>query len=140
MKTVSIWASTEGAAAASVTIRPAMTQNVAKLVFWGVRGSTPTPERETWRYGGNTPCVELIAPGGVRFIFDCGTGLRLLGNQLMKIDGAIVEAHVLVSHFHWDHIQGIPFFHPFFEPHNKFHFYSFQSPSLGPDSLRQVFD
>lgn len=117
-----------------------MTQNFAKLVFWGVRGSTPTPERETWRYGGNTPCVELIAPGGTRFIFDCGTGIRMLGNQIVQANASGMEAHVLVTHFHWDHIQGIPFFHPFFEPQNRFHFYSFQSAPLGPDSLRQVFE
>ena len=50
-----------------------------------------------------------------------------------------IEAHILVTHYHWDHIQGIPFFHPFFESQNRFHFYSFQSKYLGPDSLRQVF-
>ena len=61
---------------------PAMTQNTAKLVFWGVRGSTPTLERDTWRYGGNTPCLELTAPDGTHFILDCGTGLRMLGNHL----------------------------------------------------------
>ena len=59
-----------------------MTQNSAKLIFWGVRGSTPTLERDTWRYGGNTPCLELTVPGGPHFILDCGTGLRMLGNHL----------------------------------------------------------
>ena len=117
-----------------------MTHNVAKLVFWGVRGSTPTLERDTWRYGGNTPCIELTAPGGVRFILDCGTGLRMLGNRLAQANLGGIDAHVLVTHFHWDHIQGIPFFHPFFEPQNRFHFYSFQSKPLGPESLRQVFE
>jgi phosphoribosyl 1,2-cyclic phosphodiesterase len=117
-----------------------MTHNVAKLVFWGVRGSTPTLERDTWRYGGNTPCIELTAPGGVRFILDCGTGLRMLGNRLAAANLGGVDAHVLVSHYHWDHIQGIPFFHPFFEPQNRFHFCSFQSKPLGPESLRQVFE
>jgi len=116
-----------------------MTQNVAKLVFWGVRGSTPTLERDTWRYGGNTPCLELTAPDGTRIILDCGTGLRMLGNHLIeKLGGRAIEAHILVTHYHWDHIQGIPFFHPFFESQNRFHFYSFQSKSLGPNSLHQV--
>jgi phosphoribosyl 1,2-cyclic phosphodiesterase len=116
-----------------------MTQNVAKLVFWGVRGSTPTLERDTWRYGGNTPCLELTAPDGTRIILDCGTGLRMLGNRLIeKLGGRTIDAHILVTHYHWDHIQGIPFFHPFFEPQNRFHFYSFQSKSLGPNSLHQV--
>jgi phosphoribosyl 1,2-cyclic phosphodiesterase len=118
-----------------------MTQNVAKLVFWGVRGSTPTLERDTWRYGGNTPCLELTAPGGTRFILDCGTGLRMLGNTWARSHGDFgVEAHVLVTHYHWDHIQGIPFFLPFFEAQNKFHFYSFQSKFLGADTFRQVLE
>jgi phosphoribosyl 1,2-cyclic phosphodiesterase len=118
-----------------------MTQNVAKLVFWGVRGSTPTLERETWRYGGNTPCVEVTAPGGVRFILDCGTGLRMLGNKWILLNGDTpTEAHILITHYHWDHIQGIPFFHPFYQSQGHFHFYGFQSKPLGPDSLRQVFE
>lgn len=118
-----------------------MTQNIAKLVFWGVRGSTPTLERDTWRYGGNTPCLELIAPGGTHFILDCGTGLRLLGNRWAHSQSEFgVDAHVLVTHYHWDHIQGIPFFLPFFEAQNRFHFYSFQSKFLGADSLRQVLE
>jgi len=129
----------EGTQAARATIRPAMTHNLAKLVFWGVRGSTPTLERDTWRYGGNTPCLELTAPDGTRFILDCGTGLRMLGNHLMQaLPGQSIQAHILVTHFHWDHIQGIPFFHPLFESQNHFHFYSFQSKSLGPNSLQQV--
>jgi ribonuclease Z len=117
-----------------------MTQQAAKLVFWGVRGSTPTLERDTWRYGGNTPCLELTAPDGTRFILDCGTGLRTLGNCLTAAQrGLGIDAHVLVTHYHWDHIQGIPFFHPFFESQNHFQFYSFQSKYLGPNSLEQVF-
>jgi phosphoribosyl 1,2-cyclic phosphodiesterase len=118
-----------------------MTQNVAKLVFWGVRGSTPTLERDTWRYGGNTPCLELTAPDGTHFILDCGTGLRSLGKRWSQAHSDFgIEAHVLVTHYHWDHIQGIPFFLPFFESQNRFHFYSFQSKFMGPDTLRQVLD
>jgi phosphoribosyl 1,2-cyclic phosphodiesterase len=118
-----------------------MTHHTAKLVFWGVRGSTPTLERDTWRYGGNTPCLELTAPDGTRFILDCGTGLRMLGNHWTSLRGnGGIDAHVLVSHYHWDHIQGIPYFHPFFEARNRFHFYSFQSKYLGPNSLRQVLE
>jgi phosphoribosyl 1,2-cyclic phosphodiesterase len=126
----------------------AMTENLTKVVFWGVRGSTPTVERDSWRYGGNTSCVELLTPRGGRFILDCGTGLRMLGNHLHGLSGrwtkwrgdAGVEAHVLVTHYHWDHIQGIPFFHPFFEPQNRFHFYSYESKYLGRNSLRQVLE
>jgi phosphoribosyl 1,2-cyclic phosphodiesterase len=121
--------------------RPSMAHHTAKLVFWGVRGSTPTLERDTWRYGGNTPCLELTAPDGTRFILDCGTGLRMLGNHWTNAHGSGgVEAQVLVTHYHWDHIQGIPFFHPFFDARNRFHFCSFQSRDLGPNSLRQVLE
>jgi phosphoribosyl 1,2-cyclic phosphodiesterase len=148
MKPVSASGASREDFSASVTIRPGMTQKNAKLVFWGVRGSTPTLERDAWRYGGNTPCLELTAPGGTRFILDCGTGLRMLGKALRmsnhrwaeeQSDGGS-EAHVLVTHYHWDHIQGIPFFHPFFQPQNRFHFYSFQSKYLGRNSLRQVLE
>jgi phosphoribosyl 1,2-cyclic phosphodiesterase len=118
-----------------------MTHSAAKLTFWGVRGSTPTPERENGRYGGNTPCVELTAPDGTHIILDCGTGLRMLGNrwsQSVAAHGG--DSHILVTHYHWDHIQGIPFFHPFFEPQNHFYFYSFESRYLGPDSLRKALE
>lgn len=118
-----------------------MTHNSAKLIFWGVRGSTPTPERDNGRYGGNTPCVEFTAPDGTHLIFDCGTGLRMLGNRWSQSGGgSSFDAHVLVTHYHWDHLQGIPFFHPFFEPHNHFHFYSFESRYLGPESLRKALE
>jgi len=118
-----------------------MSPRTAKLVFWGVRGSIPTLERDTWRYGGNTPCLELTAPDGTQFILDCGTGLRMLGNHWVNSRGnGAIEAQVLVTHYHWDHIQGIPFFHPLFDARNRFHFYSFQSKDLGPNSLRQVLE
>lgn len=122
--------------------------NAAKLKFWGVRGSTPTVERDAWRYGGNTSCLELTVPGGGRFILDCGSGLRMLGKQLRTaVQGSLdtprtsgMDAQVLVTHYHWDHIQGMPFFHPFFHPQNRFNFFSFRSKQLGRDSLRQVLE
>lgn len=112
-----------------------MSQNLAKLSFWGVRGSTPTVDPATWRFGGNTPCLELVAPDGTQFILDCGTGLRTLGNRWgdsHKDRGGSTpasrdEAHIFVTHYHWDHIQGIPFFTPLYSEQNQFHFYSFRS-------------
>lgn len=99
-----------------------------KVRFWGVRGSTPTPALENLRYGGNTPCVEVRTPKGKILVFDGGTGLRLLGKQLLAEFGhKSIQAHVLLSHYHWDHIQGIPFFEPLYNPENHFHFYSFES-------------
>ena len=118
-----------------------MTAPFAKLSFWGVRGSTPTVDPSTWRYGGNTPCLELIAPDGTQFILDCGTGLRMLGNRgCSPSPGAVPETHIFVTHYHWDHIQGIPFFAPLYAENNTFHFYSYRSKFLGRDSLKQVFE
>src|SRR5437660_6546866 len=70
--------------------------------FWGVRGSTPTPQAENLRYGGNTSCVEVRVHGR-SYVFDCGTGFRVLGNH-WKSQGTPELAHLFVSHFHWDHI------------------------------------
>jgi phosphoribosyl 1,2-cyclic phosphodiesterase len=92
--------------------------------FWGVRGSTPTPQPENLRYGGNTSCVEVRTGGGT-YIFDCGTGFRVLGNHWLHTGNAPQLAHIFVSHFHWDHIQGIPFFRPLYEqPQARFIFHS----------------
>ncbi|NCJ05626.1 MBL fold metallo-hydrolase [Synechococcales cyanobacterium C] len=93
--------------------------------FWGVRGSIPSPGFSTLRYGGNTPCVEVHA-GATRLIFDGGTGLRVLGQALLK--QMPLEAHLFFGHTHWDHIQGFPFFTPAFIEGNRFHIYG----TLGP--------
>lgn len=114
---------------------------ITKLSFWGVRGSTPTVDPATWRHGGNTPCLELEAPDGTQFILDCGTGLRMLGNRWTAPNGANSQGtHILITHYHWDHIQGVPFFAPLYVEKNEFQFYSFRSKFLGPDSLKQVFE
>ena len=96
-----------------------------RIKFWGVRGSTPTPQLDNLRYGGNTSCVE-VRLGDSLYVFDCGTGLRALGQQLQRdSQGNAVRAHIFVSHFHWDHIQGIPFFGPLYDnPENCFSFHS----------------
>jgi phosphoribosyl 1,2-cyclic phosphodiesterase len=118
-----------------------MTSPVAKLTFWGVRGSTPTVDPATWRFGGNTPCLDLVAPDGTQFILDCGTGLRMLGNRWGTEDSPRpAQTHIFVTHYHWDHIQGLPFFSPLYVEKNEFQFYSFRSKFLGRDSLRQVFE
>jgi phosphoribosyl 1,2-cyclic phosphodiesterase len=99
-----------------------------KLRFWGVRGSTPTPTAENFRYGGNTSCLEIRTAQGEIIIFDCGTGLRLFGKQLLREFGPkSIEAYVFLSHYHWDHIQGIPFFEPLYNPESRFYFHSFPS-------------
>jgi phosphoribosyl 1,2-cyclic phosphodiesterase len=110
-----------------------------RVKFWGVRGSTPTPQPENMRYGGNTSCVE-VRVGEQLYIFDCGTGFRVLGQQLQDEFGEKklpLSAHVFVSHFHWDHIQGIPFFRPLYDrADSQFLFHC----SSRTRSLKQVMD
>jgi len=92
-----------------------------RLTFWGTRGSVPTPGPLTVRYGGNTPCVEVRTAAGRLIILDAGTGLRELGRSLVeRSNGAALEGDVFLTHAHWDHIQGLPFFPPIFQPGNRF--------------------
>ena len=92
-----------------------------RIKFWGVRGSIPTPERRNSRYGGNMPCIEVRLEDRNLIILDCGTGQRPLGKSLVReAAGAPIRAHIFLTHFHWDHVQGIPFFTPFYSPLNTF--------------------
>src|SRR5512146_3023116 len=102
-----------------------------QIRFWGVRGSTPTPQPENMRYGGNTSCVEVRIQGH-SYVFDCGTGFRNLGKQLLReYNGNPIHAHIFISHFHWDHIQGIPFFGPLYEAPDNYFFFHSSSRSRG---------
>jgi phosphoribosyl 1,2-cyclic phosphodiesterase/DNA-binding response OmpR family regulator len=85
-----------------------------RVRFWGARGSLAKPGPSTLRYGGNTSCVEVRTAAGTLIILDCGTGLHGLGQALMGGKNPAPRGHVLISHTHWDHIQGIPFFAPLF--------------------------
>lgn len=89
-----------------------------KLKFWGVRGSIPTPGKHTVRYGGNTPCLELRLDDDKLIIFDAGTGIRSFGDDLIN-KGESVNGYLLITHPHWDHIQGFPFFKPVFISGNE---------------------
>lgn len=83
---------------------------------WGTRGSIPSPGRSTVRYGGNTTCFEL-AHDGSRLIFDAGSGIRLLGTEIVEKGPNAI--HIFLTHFHWDHIQGFPFFAPLYDPEDS---------------------
>ncbi|HEU5315973.1 MAG TPA: MBL fold metallo-hydrolase [Chloroflexota bacterium] len=102
-----------------------MTGPNLRLRFWGVRGSIPAPGPETSRYGGNTSCVTLEFPEAgdptrqTLFILDAGTGIRSLGLSLLRQKRLPLTAHLFLSHTHWDHIQGFPFFAPAFIPGNR---------------------
>jgi phosphoribosyl 1,2-cyclic phosphodiesterase len=85
-----------------------------KLTFWGVRGGIPTPERCNLHFGGNTACLTIEAEGR-RIVLDAGSGIRQLGNQIVqRLESSAVDEDILLSHFHWDHIQGVPYFAPLF--------------------------
>ncbi len=92
-----------------------------KVKFWGVRGSIACPSINHIGYGGNTSCIEVNA-NGHRFILDAGTGIRGLGREFSK-DG-ISDVHILLTHTHWDHINGFPFFEPAYDPNATVHIHA----------------
>jgi len=91
-----------------------------RIRFWGVRGTIPVPGPETARIGGNTSCVEVTMPNGQLIIIDAGTGIRRLGQKLERENRGRIVGSILISHTHWDHIQGFPFFTPVFSRNNRF--------------------
>lgn len=94
--------------------------------FWGVRGSIPVPGRATNRYGGNTSCVEVRPKGEPPIIIDAGTGIRKLGKLLLEeaFGEGRGKASILISHTHWDHVQGLPFFSPLYRAGNEVHVFA----------------
>jgi phosphoribosyl 1,2-cyclic phosphodiesterase len=94
-----------------------------KIKFWGTRGSIPVPGPNTVKYGGNTPCIQVTSEKGASVIIDAGTGIRNLGLELISKND-IKELNIFISHSHWDHIQGIPFFIPFFKNDYKINIFS----------------
>ena len=92
-----------------------------KLKFWGVRGSIACPGKDTAKYGGNTSCLQVLG-GSEVVILDAGTGIRQLGESLVALKKPL-RIHLLISHTHWDHIQGFPFFTPIYLPGNEIFVY-----------------
>jgi phosphoribosyl 1,2-cyclic phosphodiesterase len=97
-----------------------------EIQFWGVRGTLPVPGKKTIRYGGNTNCVTLRLGKKIFFIFDAGTGIKALSNYLIQNQELPISAKIFITHPHYDHINGIPFFSPLYLKGNKFEI-------LGPD-------
>jgi len=102
------------------------------LRFWGVRGSVPTPQAENLGFGGNTPCREVRGDGGTPLVFDAGTGARRLGSAMAR--GEPGPVRIFLTHFHWDHIQGLPFFVPLYGPGWELDLHS----ALPPAAIEQV--
>ena len=89
-----------------------------KVKFWGVRGSIACPAMSHMKYGGNTSCIEVLA-GEHRTVLDAGTGIRLLGQDFLR--ESVMDVHLLLTHTHWDHINGFPFFVPAYDPRRTLH-------------------
>lgn len=105
-----------------------------RIRAWGVRGSIPTPSPSVLKFGGNTPCVEVVFVGGdgreKRMILDAGTGIRNLGIELLTTKSADKDFHIFLTHFHWDHVQGLPFFAALYDKAATITFYSSRAPEL----------
>jgi len=110
-----------------------------RVTFHGVRGSIPTPGPSTVRYGGNSACVEVRLADGSLIILDAGTGIRELGKRLLQ-EGFADRIHLLVTHLHWDHIIGLPFFGPLFRRETKLSLYSFGQRWLARGGRPILFD
>lgn len=108
-----------------------------EITFWGVRGSYPVPGPATVRYGGQTSCIEVRGDAGGVLIIDAGTGLRALGQKLARLRGNAPSAdyHIVLSHVHWDHIQGLPFFEPAYIQGTRISVYALRAAA---DELQHV--
>jgi phosphoribosyl 1,2-cyclic phosphodiesterase len=110
------------------------------VTFWGTRGSIPTPGATTARYGGNTPCVAVEGAGQL-LVLDAGTGIRALGLDLVAKQNGAARVEILLSHAHWDHIQGLPHFKPFFSPGNTVRIWGSRQGTTSLEAiLRQQMD
>lgn len=115
-----------------------MSQPEYKLRFWGVRGTVPTPLSDKLGCGGNTVCLAAAIGEDQYLILDCGTGLRLLGTELAgHKNGFPRNYHIFLSHYHFDHIEGLPFFPPLYDPRSTISFYGFKS---GGKSAQEVLE
>lgn len=105
------------------------------ITFWGTRGSIPTPGPQTARYGGNTACVAVAGRKDELVILDAGSGIRPLGRDLLRSGNGSINADILLSHTHWDHIQGLPFFQPLNVKGNSVRIYGSAQEGVGLESI-----
>lgn len=105
------------------------------LTLWGVRGTLPVPGPTSLRYGGNTPCCSIETSDGQLFIFDAGSGIKALSDTLVKKSETGIEARILISHPHWDHINALPFFAPLYTPGNTIEILGARNSDMGVRDL-----
>lgn len=105
-----------------------------KVIVWGNRGSIPVPGQQTVKFGGNTPCLEVQGNRNSTLIFDAGSGIRLLGNKIAE-ESRQQEINVFITHKHWDHIQGLPFFRPLYLEGCKINLYA---PATSIEEVKNI--
>jgi len=109
-----------------------------QLRFWGVRGTVPSPSADKLRYGGNTSCLAVALDEREHIILDCGTGIRLLGNGVRQATrDARNRFHLFFTHYHFDHVEGLPLFQPLYDSHTSITIYGFES---GARSVREILE
>ena len=114
-----------------------MADKTFKLRFWGTRGTVPTPTAGLLLFGGNTSCVAVDMGADGHLILDCGSGVRLLGNELAGDERSVKRFHVFFSHYHFDHIEGLPLFHPLYDQESEFTFYGLASCGM---TVREILE
>ena len=110
-------------------------EDLIELTFWGVHGTLPVPGDQTTKYGGNTPCVSIEFCKGTFFIFDAGSGIKVLSDHLMAKNRPLIGAKIFISHPHWDHINALPFFAPLFMQGNEI---EICGPAHGDVTMREL--
>lgn len=113
-----------------------MTVASYKLRIWGARGTVPTPSAKKLRYGGNTSCLSVALDESEHLVLDCGSGLRLLGNSLARRgSSAPGRYHVFFTHYHFDHVEGLPLFQPLYNPNSAITFRGFEARGLSVQAI-----
>lgn len=110
------------------------------IKFWGVRGSNPTPDKNKMEYGGDTSCIEVRTSNNELIILDMGTGIRNLGNKILSDNTYPKTIHILLSHFHWDHIMGFLYFSPFYDKSYTFNVYGFNKHTPTTSFSKKILD
>lgn len=111
-----------------------MRDSKTAITFWGTRGSIPSPGKDKSKYGGNTSCVEVKLPSNQLIILDAGTGIRELGKSLLHRERE-VRACIFLSHYHWDHIQGLPYFAPAYHAGHTLTIFGAKHPQFPLDNI-----